>query len=298
MKQGKRKGLIAALFIGLLVMLWLSCGENKGDRQGNLNLELVFPEIENSNNRSDMKSQAVNWAIIGSLEVYAFIGSIGAEDSPDVTQKFYNPGRADYIEIKIDIDVAQWVYFIINAKGKGQETTTLYIGYTKAWINPTASNIVVITMMTDHDGDGFFPKNPAISDPVFLNVLSDLDCNDLNTNIYPYNSNQYCDCDWNSYPPIAENPSYENCTDEADNDCDGDADQQDSDCCNDNDGDGYGAPASSYCPYSDLDCLDSNQNVNPGSYEGLDSPQTCTDRLDNDCDGYMDEEDGACVAGP
>lgn len=58
-----------------------------------------------------------------------------------------------------------------------------------------------------------------------------------------------------------------------DGDCDGvavvdiGADEFVKSCCNDNDGDGYGNPASSLCPHPELDCDDTNADVNPGMTE-------------------------------
>lgn len=63
----------------------------------------------------------------------------------------------------------------------------------------------------------------------------------------------------------------------------------------DGDSDGYVSDA---CPGGD-DCLDSNPNVNPGATEGPPGDPTCTDGLDNDCDGLTDElEDPDCVVIP
>lgn len=52
--------------------------------------------------------------------------------------------------------------------------------------------------------------------------------------------------------------------------------------CADNDSDGYGNPASITCAKPQLDCDDSNANINPGETE------TC-DSKDNDCDSAVDE---------
>ncbi len=61
------------------------------------------------------------------------------------------------------------------------------------------------------------------------------------------------------------------------------------------DTDGYVSDA---CPTGD-DCLDSNPNVNPGATEGPAGDGTCTDGLDNDCDGLTDEAaDPDCIVIP
>jgi hypothetical protein len=65
--------------------------------------------------------------------------------------------------------------------------------------------------------------------------------------------------------------------------------------CVDNDGDGYGNPASSLCTYLDPDCDDTNADVNPGVTEGWAGDPTCSDGLDNDCDGNVDLDDPGCV---
>jgi len=63
----------------------------------------------------------------------------------------------------------------------------------------------------------------------------------------------------------------------------------------DGDGDNYVSDA---CPGGD-DCLDSNPSVNPGAQEGPPGDPTCTDGLDNDCDGLTDETgDPDCVVVP
>jgi len=64
--------------------------------------------------------------------------------------------------------------------------------------------------------------------------------------------------------------------------------------CTDPDGDGYGRPASQVCTYPEMDCDNNNANVNPGMTEGLSSPGTCDDGLDNDCNGLTDLDDPPC----
>ena len=43
------------------------------------------------------------------------------------------------------------------------------------------------------------------------------------------------------------------------------------------------------------DCDDTRAQVNPGKVEGLSAPGTCTDRLDNDCDGKTDAAEAGCL---
>jgi hypothetical protein len=61
-------------------------------------------------------------------------------------------------------------------------------------------------------------------------------------------------------------------------------------CCVDNDGDGYGAggPGPSICAHTELDCNDTDPNVHPGAVEGPYGDPTCSDGLDNDCNGLAD----------
>jgi hypothetical protein len=64
--------------------------------------------------------------------------------------------------------------------------------------------------------------------------------------------------------------------------------------CVDNDGDGYGYPASLDCLYLQWDCNDSNPEQNPGLPEGPFGEPSCSDGVDNDCNGYTDTRDYKC----
>jgi len=61
--------------------------------------------------------------------------------------------------------------------------------------------------------------------------------------------------------------------------------------CPDLDGDGY-STAGGVC--GQVDCDDSNAAVNPGMVEGPPFDPTCSDTLDNDCDGDVDSADSRC----
>ena len=65
--------------------------------------------------------------------------------------------------------------------------------------------------------------------------------------------------------------------------------------CIDLDTDGYGNPASDSCAFSSVDCKDFDPQVNPGAREGPEGDPTCSDTVDNDCDGTTDLDDIGCA---
>ncbi len=69
-----------------------------------------------------------------------------------------------------------------------------------------------------------------------------------------------------------------------------------SDVCVDYDEDGYGDPGNVNCPYPERDCDDTDYQVNPGAFEGSYDDPVCSDLLDNDCDGLVDEMDLDCAS--
>lgn len=65
--------------------------------------------------------------------------------------------------------------------------------------------------------------------------------------------------------------------------------------CIDIDGDGYGSPGNSTCPNGqETDCDDNNSAVNPGALEIFSEGSTCSDTVDNNCDGIIDTDDNNC----
>lgn len=65
--------------------------------------------------------------------------------------------------------------------------------------------------------------------------------------------------------------------------------------CVDGDGDGYGNPAAPDCAHPEPDCDDVRPEVRPGAMEGPFGGATCTDGLDNNCNGLIDEADPGCA---
>jgi hypothetical protein len=133
---------------------------------------------------------------------------------------------------------------------------------------------LTVTVWRDTDGDGY-GNPPSMHDdcmvrPGYVEVGED--CNDA--------------C-------AACNPEGEEVCDELDNDCDGEVDEGDllSTFFLDADGDGFGDPDSptDACEApegyveDDTDCDDSDEEINPGAEE------VPHDRVDNDCDGEIDE---------
>jgi hypothetical protein len=117
---------------------------------------------------------------------------------------------------------------------------------------------------TDDDGDGFALEGGN---------CGPRDCNDADAAINP--------------------KAVEGCSDGIDNDCNGLVDFLDPDAvgcsenCDDEDEDGYAVDGGSCGP---VDCSDEVRLVNPGAGEN------CTDGIDNDCNGLVDDADPVCAA--
>ena len=160
----------------------------------------------------------------------------------------------------------------------GAFTVTLTVTDSQGLSDPTpASRRIIVNgpaagpgpapSCTDADGDGFAREGGS---------CGARDCNDTDPSVNPEAS--------------------EICTDGIDNDCNGLADVVDAnavDCpastaCFDNDGDRF-SPDGDLC--GPVDCDDFDAAVNPGAAEA------CTDGVDNDCDGAVDNDDPECNGG-
>jgi len=120
-------------------------------------------------------------------------------------------------------------------------------------------------------------------------------CTDADADTYAATgSPDYCgpDFDCNDGNAAINPGAVENCTDGIDNNCNGLVDALDpaavgcSATCTDNDGDTY-ATEGGDCGL--IDCDDTNAAINPGAVEN------CTDGIDNNCNGLVDDLDPAAV---
>ncbi len=146
------------------------------------------------------------------------------------------------------------------------------------WYTDTEDSACCECMDDDNDGYG----NPACENCVY----GERDCDDTDGGVHP------------GVP--------EDCANGIDDDCNGRTDEEDEGCpCVDDDGDGYGVFCNPNCTYFSyscyygyawwvLDCDDADPQVNPDAWEGPYGDPTCSDGVDNDCDGKVDAEDSAC----
>ncbi len=134
----------------------------------------------------------------------------------------------------------------------------------------------------------------------FVNVMGDTSwtqkpLDEIDNDDDGFTEKEY-DCD-DSDPVIYQGAS-ESCTDDKDNDCDGNTDCDDADCvgnaacqdiCTDADSDNFYAQTG--CG-TEVDCNDDNSDIYPGTTE------LCSDNKDNDCNGKTDCEDSYCKEEP
>lgn len=123
----------------------------------------------------------------------------------------------------------------------------------------------------DADGDGYGDPEVPWAHCQLLGPSRAGDCDDEDDSVFP------------GAPEVCDG---------VDQDCDGDVDEDAIDAFSgfiDADGDGYGSNSrpwngcDSLGPETGGDCDDSNAAVNP------EAPETCRDRVDNNCDGFVDE---------
>ncbi len=178
----------------------------------------------------------------------------------------------------------------------------------------------------DMDADGYGAR-PALLCPYLFKI----DCDDLNPQVHPgvieaAYGDPICsdglDNDCDGLTDILDNGCQE-CLSAADcddgNPCTNDAcvgfvcsytyntaPCDDEDPCTTNDFCSQGVCVGGPAPDADMDgyaseacggtdCDDQNGLVHPGATEALSDPPTCSDGLDNDCDGATDGADPACV---
>jgi len=153
-------------------------------------------------------------------------------------------------------------------------------------VNPGASEICDNGIDDDCDGAIDYPD-------------SDCPCLDNDGDGYGQVANincTYAELDCDDTDPDVNPGATEICDNGIDDDCDHVIDYPDSDCpCLDNDSDGYGQVANVNCTYPEVDCDDTDPDVNPGAAEGPPGDPTCSDTADNDCDSLTDLADPSCV---
>jgi len=178
-------------------------------------------------------------------------------------------------------DDAKGAYLLKNswgATGGPNNNGTFWVAYSghANSLGFGMSNFNLLITCHDNDLDGYGDPEDATC------PNAGLDCDDTDPDVNP---------------GAIEGPDGDPvCSDTVDNDCDGDVDLDDDGCipCQDGDGDEYGDPASENCTYAELDCDDTDEDVNPGVLEGPEGDPVCSDTVDNDCDGDTDLDDSDC----
>jgi len=209
MRRARRCRIQSITAFGLLALMLCSCGSDGQDGKGSVDLRLVFPE-RHEMARSDRVGALALPAEIGYLRVQA-LSTPG--EAPLGENDVDNPGDVNRIVVMVDVEEPTEVVFKAGAYTSAQ-SGSIYQGYVKARVDPTANNKVVIMMMPDQDGDEYVERHSSItdSDPAF----PDPDCDQYNENIHPDNTNTLCDCE-EPFPT----GTLEICGDGIDQDCNG-----------------------------------------------------------------------------
>ena len=238
------------------------------------------------------------------------------DDDPDV-----NPGAAEVCDDGTDNDCNPATLDLFDGDGDGSNCVN-DCDDTDPWTHPGAAQRcdgndntcggTVPTDETDADGDGFvvcdgwsdtqsdqpgiagggdcdgsdprtFP-GVAVNEPFFSACMRDADSDGFGDLTPPAGVTAGTDCDDDSasaastFPGAAEIDAPLN-------------------CMKDVDADGYGDGSVVLPVVAGTDCDDDVALVNPGAVEGPVDDATCSDTLDNDCDGLTDTLDETCVAG-
>jgi len=255
------------------------------------------------NEDTHMDLAVADGAWSGRLLVFLGNGD-GAFQVPIEYPLMHYPAALVLVDLDVDghLDAAvahdEYTYSVSVLLGNGDGTLTADLNY-GAGHRPSS----LIT--GDFNGDGFpdlVTANEYNGDEditLLINIASN-HCEDLDMDGYGDPASPVCpyhglDCD-DSDPDV--NPgAAEVCDNSTDDDCDALIDSDDPDCCNDTDGDGYGDPASAYCTYPELDCNDTNPDVNPGVEENT-AAGNCNDGINNDCEQGIDCADPDCSDDP
>lgn len=154
----------------------------------------------------------------------------------------------------------------------------------------------VLLTLADNGGQTQTSALDATSPAVDMGSCATIDGSGIPTDQRGYERSDGV-CDMGAFEYIGAETSAAMCSDELDNDLDGDVDCSDSDCSSvcttwygDDDGDGYGDGSATIVSITqpagfvenDTDCDDTDANINPGMIE------VCGDAIDNNCDGNID----------